>query len=83
MWPQSITHTIINAYVDGLKDFPKAINCIYPVTEVQLCVIHQTKNSMKYAAYKNQKAFMADLKYVYKACSKETAEMALDELERH
>ena len=72
---------ILIASVDGLKGFPEAINSIFPETEVQLCVIHQIRNSMKYVASKNQKAFMADLKPVYKAVSKEAAEAALDELE--
>ncbi len=72
---------ILIAAVDGLKGFPEAINAIFPQTEVQLCIIHQIRNSMKYVASKNQKAFMADLKPVYKAVSKEAAERALDELE--
>ena len=72
---------ILIACVDGLKGFPEAIEAIYPETEVQLCVIHQIRNSMKYVASKNQKAFMADLKPVYRAATKEAAEMALDELE--
>lgn len=72
---------ILIASVDGLKGFPEAINSIFPETEVQLCVIHQIRNSMKYVAPKNQKAFMADIKPVYKAVSNEAAETALDELE--
>lgn len=72
---------ILIAAVDGLTGFPEAINSIFPHTEVQLCVIHQIRNSMKYVASKNQKAFMADLKPVYKAVSKDAAEAALDELE--
>ena len=72
---------ILIASVDGLKGFPEAINSIYPETEVQLCVIHQIRNSLKYVASKNQKAFMADLKPVYKAINKEAAEAALDALE--
>ena len=73
---------ILIAAVDGLKGFPGAINAIFPQTEVQLCVIHQIRNSLKYVASKNQKAFMADLKPVYKAVNKEAAETALDDLER-
>jgi transposase-like protein len=73
---------ILIASVDGLKGFPEAINAIFPQTEVQLCVIHQIRNSMKYVASKNQKAFMTDLKPVYRAVSKEAAEEALDELEK-
>ena len=73
---------ILIASVDGLTGFPEAINAIFPKTEVQLCVIHQIRNSIKYVASKNQKAFMADLKPVYRAVSKEAAEDALDELEQ-
>ena len=75
---------ILIAPVDGLKSFPKAINSIFPKTEVQLCVIHQIRNSMKNVASKNQKAHMADLKPVYKsvkAVSKERSQTALDGLE--
>ncbi|KZN47114.1 hypothetical protein N482_10600 [Pseudoalteromonas luteoviolacea NCIMB 1942] len=72
---------ILIACVDGLKDFPEAIGTIYPETEIQQCVIHQIRNSMKYVASKYQKAFMADLKPVYHAATKDAAEVALDELE--
>lgn len=72
---------ILIACVDGLKGFPEAIESIYPDTEIQHCVIHQIRNSMKYVASKNQKAFMADLKPVYKAATRNAAEIALDELE--
>jgi transposase-like protein len=72
---------ILIACVDGLKGFPEAIETIYPNTEVQLCIVHQIRNSIKYVASKNQKAFMADLKCVYRAATKAAAEMALDDLE--
>lgn len=72
---------ILIACVDGLKGFPDAIETIYPDTEVQLCIIHQIRNSVKYVASKNQKIFMADLKTVYKAATKNAAEIALDELD--
>lgn len=72
---------ILIACVDGLKGFPEAIESIYPDTEIQHCIIHQIRNSMKYVASKNQKAFMADLKCVYKAATLNAAETALDELE--
>ena len=72
---------ILIACVDGLKGFPEAIGTIYPETEVQQCVIHQIRNSMKYVASKHQKAFMADLKPVYRAATKDAAEAALDELD--
>ena len=72
---------ILIASVDGLKGFPEAIESIYPETEVQVCIVHQIRNSMKYVASKNQKAFMVDLKCVYRAATKNAAEQALDELE--
>lgn len=72
---------ILIACVDGLSGFPEAIETIYPETEVQQCIIHQIRNSMKYVASKNQKAFMADLKAVYRAATKNAAETALNELE--
>lgn len=72
---------ILIACVDGLKGFPEAIETIYPDTEVQLCIIHQIRNSVKYIASKNQKSFMADLKSVYRATTKNAAEIALNELD--
>lgn len=68
---------ILIASVDGLKGFPEAIKSIFPQTEVQLCIIHQIRNSIRYVASKHHKKFMADLKPVYKAVSKEAAEEAL------
>ena len=72
---------ILIACIDGLSGFPEAIASIFPKTEIQLCIIHQIRNSMKYVGSKNHKAFMTDLKPVYRASSKEAAETALDELE--
>lgn len=71
---------ILIACVDGLKGFPEAITSIYPNTEIQHCIIHQIRNSLKYVASKNQKAFMVDLKSVYRAVTLEAAERAIDEL---
>lgn len=68
---------ILIASVDGLKGFPEAIKTIFPQTEVQLCIIHQIRNSIRYVASKNHKEFMQDLKPVYQAVSKEAAEDAL------
>jgi transposase-like protein len=72
---------ILIACIDGLKGFPEAINSIFPKTEIQLCIIHQIRNSLKYVASKNQKEFMSDLKEVYKANSKDLAESNLLNLE--
>jgi transposase-like protein len=72
---------ILIASVDGLKGFSEAINAVFPKTIVQRCIIHQIRYSMKYVASKNQKEFMKDLKKVYKAPTKNAAEIALNELE--
>lgn len=72
---------ILIASVDGLKGFPEAINAVFPNTEVQLCIVHQIRNSLKYVASKNQKEFTGELKKVYQAFTKEEAEYELDKLE--
>jgi len=72
---------ILIACIDGLKGFPEAINTIFPGTEIQLCIVHQIRNSLKYVASKDQKAFMKDLKLVYRATSKDLAESKLLELD--
>jgi len=72
---------ILIACVDGLKGFPDAIQSVFPETTVQLCIVHQIRNSMKYVASKSQKEFMRDLKPVYQAVSKDAAETALDALD--
>ena len=72
---------ILIACVDGLSGFPDAINSVFPNTNVQLCIVHQIRNSVKYVGSKNQKEFLKDLKLVYAADTKEKAEVALDKLE--
>lgn len=72
---------ILIACVDGLKGFPEAIEALFPNTEVQLCVVHQIRNSLKYVGSKNQKEFMADLKRIYKASNKELAAEELNILD--
>ena len=72
---------ILIASVDGLTGFPEAIKTIFPQTEVQLCIVHQIRNSMRYVGSKNHKEFMADLKPVYRAATLGEAETALDALE--
>ena len=64
---------ILIVCVDGLKSFPKA--------EIQLCIVHQIRNSLKYASSKDVEIFMNDLKKIYRAASREIAENYLLELE--
>ncbi len=68
---------ILIACIDNLKGFDEAIRTIYPSTEVQTCIVHQIRNSIKYVASKDQKEFMRDLKPVYRA---DNEPQALDEL---
>jgi transposase-like protein len=68
---------ILIACIDNLKGFDEAIRTIYPQTEVQTCVVHQIRNSLKYVASKDQKLFMTELKPVYRA---DNESIALDEL---
>jgi transposase-like protein len=70
------------ACVDGLKGFPNAINTVFPQTEVQLCIIHQIRNSMKLVAVKDHKAFAKSLKSIYSAPTEEAALLALAEVEQ-
>ena len=72
---------IIIASVDNLKGLSKAIKSVFPDTEVQLCIVHQIRNSMKYVASKYRKEVVKDLKAIYTAPSKEQAEVALAHLE--
>lgn len=69
---------ILIACIDNLKGFDEAIKTIYPQTEVQTCVVHQIRNSIKYISSKDQKAFMLDLKPVYKADNESQALTELD-----
>lgn len=72
---------ILIACIDGLAGFPEAIGASFPKTEIQLCIVHQIRHSIKYVASKDQKPFMADLKTVYKADTKDLAEHHLLELD--
>lgn len=69
---------ILLVCIYGLKGFPDAIKTVFPEAQIQTCVIHQIRNSIKYVGSKHQKEFLADLKPVYKA---PTEEIAVQELE--
>jgi transposase-like protein len=69
------------ACVDGLKGFPDAIATVFPRAQVQLCVVHQIRTSLRYLNWKHQRAFIADLKRVYRAPNREVAEEELQALD--
>ena len=59
--------------VDGLNGFKEAIGATFPFAKIQRCIIHQIRSSMKYIPYKDRKAFVADLKGIYKAVNEDVA----------
>ena len=71
---------ILIACMDGLKGLPQAIKTVFPSVNIQTCIVHQIRNSIKYIASKDKKAFMKDLKEVYKASTEELALAQLDNL---
>ena len=70
---------IFIACVDGLKGFPEAIEAVFPKTEVQLCIVHMIRNSVRFVNWKDRKEVCLDLKTIYKATTVEQAEIALEE----
>jgi transposase-like protein len=70
---------ILICCVDNLKGFSEAINACYPETQIQKCIVHQIRSSMRYVSYKDSKKLLADLKPVYTAVSEEAGLAALDD----
>ena len=70
---------ILIACVDGLKGFEEAIHAVYAHTEVQLCIVHMVRNSLKYVSYKDRKQVADDLKLIYKSKTQEEGIMYLTE----
>jgi putative transposase len=68
---------IFVACVDGLTGFPEAIETIYPETQVQLCIVHMVRNSLRYVSWKHRKNLAIDLKAIYGAKTIDEAEIAL------
>ena len=64
------------ACVDGLKGLPEAIETVFPQTQVQLCIVHKVRSSLKYVPWKERKAVAADLRAVYAAATLKEAENA-------
>ena len=69
---------ILIAAVDGLKGFPEAIESVYPKTQIQLCIVHMVRNSLRYVSWKERKVVARDLRTIYAAATLEAAETALD-----
>jgi putative transposase len=72
---------VLIACVDGLKGLPEAIESVFAKTQVQLCIVHQVRNSLAFVSYKDRKAVAADLKAIYTAATLGEAEVKLDEFD--
>lgn len=72
---------ILIACIDNLGGFEEAIGSIYPKTEVQSCIVHQVRNTIKYVTSKDVKAVVTDMKLIYGAVNKELAEEHLNAFE--
>ena len=72
---------ILIACVDGLKGFPEAIETVYPKTQVQLCIVHMVRHSLRFVSWKERKSVAADLRTIYTAATAEAAEQALESFE--
>jgi putative transposase len=68
--------------VDGLKGFPEAMEAVFPATQVQLCLVHMVRHSLRYVGWKERKVVAADLKAIYRAATVAEAEQALAEFEQ-
>jgi len=71
---------IFIACMDGLSGFKEALLAVFPNTQIQRCIIHQIRNSLKYVTWNDRKKFMTDLKEVYQAATRESAEANLRQL---
>ena len=72
---------ILVASVDGLTGFPEAINTVYPQADIQLCIVHMVRNSLRYVGYKERKQVANDLKQIYQSVTEEEALLALEQFE--
>lgn len=66
------------ACVDGLKGFPDAIEAVFPKAEVQLCIVHLVRASLRYVPWKRRREVARDLKLIYRASTKEEAARQLE-----
>lgn len=68
---------ILIACIDGLRGFGEAIKAIYPTAEIQQCIVHQVRHTIKFLPHKDREPFCDDLKTVYGAPTEEAGREAL------
>jgi transposase-like protein len=67
------------ACVDGLNGFEQAIETVFPRTCLQLCIVHQVRNSLRQTSWKHRKELAADLRRIYNAPTVKAAEEQLEQ----
>jgi transposase-like protein len=67
---------------DGLTGLPDAVRSVFPLADVQLCVVHQIRNATRFVSFKDRKAFCAAMRPIYTAPAAEAAELALERFEQ-
>ena len=68
----------LRSSASGLKGFPDAIASVYPHTDIQLCIVHVVRNSLRFVSWKDYKAVTSGLKAIYQASTEENALKSLD-----
>ena len=74
-------HDVLIAAVDGLKGFPEAIASVFPKAQVQTCIVHMVRHSLRFVPWKDRKQVATDLKAIYRAENENMAETRLSEFE--
>ena len=74
---------VLVACVDGLTGFPEAIAAVFPKTQVQLCIVHMVRNSLRYVSWNDKKAVVADLKRIYQSVTEQEAALELERFAQH
>jgi len=66
------------ACVDGLTGFPEAVAAAFPRTQVQLCIVHMVRNSLRFVSWKDRKTVAAGLRKIYQSVTVTEAELELE-----
>ncbi|MBM3277888.1 MAG: IS256 family transposase [Candidatus Handelsmanbacteria bacterium] len=69
---------VLIACVDGRSGFPEALEAVFPLAQVQLCIVHLVRQSLRFVTYKDRKQVAGDLKKIYQAATTAEAQVPLD-----
>ena len=73
---------ILITATDNLNGFTQTIKNVFPESQTQICVVHQIRNSARYVVWKDKKEFLADMKLIYNAPTKEAAKASLEDFSK-